>query len=403
MMIIQKKFSLFFSLPLLTALLLAPASAAPAPTPTPTQDRQPSHNEPKQSLRQAVVACQKGTVSVQDQQTWGKVLSLKVPWAEDLLYAGCQNAVSPQEKSCDALRGSAPDADSQSRRMDCLDLANFTTFTWRALKTRESSLCEKSLAWPWRKADDSQFSPEAAAVMCRGTLDAFKSGQNRPFCEQGVAKGILPKALVASCINHSIELRGRPELCASVPDYKVNQDGLNDDGKVICRERAALVAALRSDQADACAASPLCSALSGRKTTGCASFARAASKTFCGQVAKLNDDETRKESAAQSPDAQTLALQAKTAKEQEAAKEAALKKAAAEMVQHKLIVEERKRREEALRQKKAPPRQFRHGEKLQVIPPDVKKRMDEINKKSKAARPAQPTAPETPEPKSPTP
>jgi hypothetical protein len=85
------------------------------------------------------------------------------------------------------------------------------------------------------------------------------------------------------------------------------------------------------------------------------------------------------------------------AKEQAAAREAALVRAAAELVQRRHIEEEQKRRAEALQKKTPPKRTFRRGQRMQTIPPAVKKRMEEIEKQAKAA---QPTAPGMPAPQS---
>jgi hypothetical protein len=155
---------------------------------------------------------------------------------------------------------------------------------------------------------------------------------------------------------------GKPDLCASsISDASV-------EALEYCREEASLAAALRSGNPKTCAASPLCNALSSRQVQACTPYLVEANKLFCAAVSKQ------------------MEVAAALAKKQAAERQAALVRAAAELVQQRRIEEEQKRRAEALRKNTPPKQTFRHGQRMQTIPLAVKKRMEEIEKQSKAAR-----------------
>ncbi|MCX5796728.1 MAG: hypothetical protein NTY77_14635 [Elusimicrobia bacterium] len=327
------------------------------------------------------------------------------------LYQGCMNSVSPQ--GCDQL---AKDGPSGLRRADCLFLKDLAATAWATFKQNDASACARLMHFPYDEEQGKRI-PKSNAALCEAFAPALKSGRAEILVEQG----ILPKSDPAA-LNNVTFLRGQPELCAKAEPYE----------RAVCRAEASLLRALRSGDPAACAASPLCKALASRREQDCAPYLAAANKSFCASIARLKaaegsrfakekaaeDARLAKEKAAGAAslaqvtaqamesvttkkpvDPATAALQAKAAKEAATAREAALKKSAAELDMRKRVLDEKIRRAEARREKKEPPRQFRRGEKLQDIPPDVKKKMDEVQRKS---QPAQPAGTQTPVPQTPT-
>jgi hypothetical protein len=228
---------------------------------------------------------------------------------------------------------------------------------------------------------------------------------------------------MANCLANSVYLDGQPDLCRNLPNAgKTAPGGPEHIPTASCRNLASLVAALRSGN---CASSPLCNALASRKAAACAPYdAPAAGTSFCGAVAKMKTAyEARRPNPVKTVDPKLLllvkssqtvameaqaarvavALKAQAANEQAAAKAAAIKKTAEEIAKSKFIAEEKRNRAEALRNKKQePPQQFRKGQKIQKLPPDVQKRMDAISNKSQATQSAPAPGPGMPGPTTPT-
>jgi hypothetical protein len=417
------------------ALLLSPALAVQPPPPVkkgvlpPLADAQVSDAQ-KQSIRQAAAACQKGSVSIPDRLAWGKALHIVESIGEnDVLHLACLKAVSPGASNCADLKSADPAAKDQPLYGACLDITAFASTSWRVLKQPGSSLCAEPLPWPRTKGLHSEFSAQEHSLMCKDLASAVRSGQNEPFCRQGLAKGFLPQGELSRCISGTIELRGQPALCDAKSDARINGGKQAVTAKTTCREQASLVAALRSNDPKACEASPLCRALSSGKAQDCEPYAQAANKSFCETAAKMaqwqdaenkrlaaspplprrDDAEVERNSkAAAAPhkmaDPAAAVLKAKASKEEAAARELALKKAAAEIVQRKLIIEEKNRQALAARKKKEIAKQHRPSDRLQTEGSAVKKQLADIEKRTKEAAAAQPVppvaAPQMPAPQS---
>jgi hypothetical protein len=295
-------------------------------------------------IEKAAADCQKGSLDLQKRLEMSAALGFGAS-DDDVLYGSCMSATSPQ--SCDNIPGARGGAGNAS---DCFYLKDFMATAWATIKQNDPSACMKFMHASYTK--DEIVSAEKFFAMCGMLAPALRSGQVDNFGAQAVAKGFIAKSELASFINRNIDLRGQPELCDSGPNAKTSPRE-----RAFCRARAALLGALRSGKPEACAASPLCNALTSHKAQACAPYLAAANKSFCGKVADMKT-----------------------------AREAALKKEAAELVLRRHIEAEKARRAEELQKKKAPKPQFHHGQKMQTIPPDVKQRMDEIEKQSKAAQ-----------------
>jgi hypothetical protein len=387
---------------LLSCLLLAgalPAQAAPlAPTPP---DVDPKLFE--QQFLKAEAACRKGGLTVQDRLRLNAALRLEYAAATDLLYLGCRAAVAPQEKACDLARN-AGGMDPASPlalpfQESCASLQERADMIWAAVKNNDLSACQESLR---RSSKKGPASPEDAAAICRAFQTAAKTGPGQLYCDTAVARGV-PKSELQPCRLHSLYLNGQPSLCAKAPDDPASKTGINRTEKAICSELASLVAALRSGRPQDCAASPLCGALSTRKASACDPYdAKPAREGFCGAVAKIREGRTKEAARLDAAykatlrkvepvkDPQTAALRAKADEEAAAAQEAARKQQAAEAAKVKLIQTEMLKRREAKRKMEGPPVQLQKGQRLQPMPPEVKKRLEELEKKGQAEQPQTP-------------
>jgi hypothetical protein len=244
--------------------------------------------------------------------------------------------------------------------------------------------------------DNSGFIPgKDIPRFCAIFIPALKTSRTNEFCAKIKAAGIS-FTRGHSCPADFAFLSG-PEAC---------------DPKHDCYGDTSFLEILRaSNPQKACAAFPMCSAITARNPHACASYLDLAKKDFCKKVAsrasKNNADKEaiRRATAAESAriareaqekarkaqavvDPETKALREKAAQEVAAAKEAARKKSEAEISMSKRVAEERQKRREAQRKKVEPPLQMQKGQRLQAIPPEVKKRLDELNKQGQAAQPA---------------
>jgi hypothetical protein len=234
---------------------------------------------------------------------------------------------------------------------------------------------------------------------CDIFVSGLRDGQSlTAISEKFESAGLMTKTQAAAFVHSAnlVFMEGKPDLCASLSK--------SNDAES-CREKASLLAALRSADAQACAASPLCTALTSKDAAACSPYLKSANKIFCGAASKLAADEAEAQSkvaalAAKKPvgPAAPSAGRIKALKEAAAKREAILKIVAAANAQQKLLNEERMRQAEALRKKMAPPKtaplkQYHPHERKQILPPDVMKRMKEIEKETQAA-PAAPTTPQ---------
>ena len=299
--------------------------------PAPTQKRRNSVDP--NLLREMHEGCQKGSIDPQKLivrlQSLPELLDRLFPNTDrnDLIhYHACLSFVPDQSKSCQFFQGHFA-----SYRHECQDLAAYAAFVMSTFRQgNRAEACQKFLEGdPIRQEDKPRF--------CEILAAALKSGQGKLFCERIKAAGIIPAKDSDECQSFQPWLAGSPNLCENLPEPR------RED----CRVRGALLTALRSGDPNACAASPFCGVLTSRKARACEPYLAKVTKSFCDRVA-------------------TVMVKDQEARSREAAEEA----------QRKVQLMEAERRRAKMEKKQR--KQFKKGEHMHAVPPEVEKRMREI-------------------------
>ncbi len=251
----------------------APAFAAPAPAKGAARPEGPSIN----TFLEAYDKCQNGSIDLLG--THGVAEAVKFQAVADPstqvsleLYQACLSPIAGYEKSCTLLG-------KLKRGMKrCQALSAYGTMVSSVFNNGDAlAACENYL--PTTTDDDRprRRNKEKAARKCDFLIGALRRGSQN-ICSEAKAAGIITAEVMPDCQQNMVYLQGTPALCSRLTD---------ESGQVLCREKAALLGAVRSKNFQACALSPWCRAMTGRRPESCGPYLVRATKSFCDQVAEI--------------------------------------------------------------------------------------------------------------------
>mgnify|MGYP001564575015 CR=1 FL=1 len=265
---------------ILSAMLcVPPAFAGPAP-----------RNKPdlKESglFQEVLEACRKGTPDVlkliprmkSEPTMMDDIFSRPYrPVVPLVFYQACLAVVTNQEKAC---RQGVLDQGMTGRSI-CPEIEIFASFARVVFKGG-------NLAATCRRFRAGLRAPEVRmedfAWVCDAFAAAMRLGKENGLCGKEGEAGLTPDDEIDYCRQRMVALQGSPKLCAAVKwPHPTDQD--------YCREKAALLAALRSGDAKECAASPLCKALGSGRSEDCAPYLAQARKMICAGAAQRKADQ----------------------------------------------------------------------------------------------------------------
>lgn len=196
-------------------------------------------------------------------------------------YLACR-ALAGASPSCEALDGVGGALGEGAS--SCRDLEREARLVQAALSGGDASgSCRRQFA--------GRGSPDAVAKACASAVAAAAAGRPQDACADLRAAGLSSDKDDRGCARKLGYWRGRPAECASLGDKTAVSR---------CRALASLAAGLRSK--DACAASPLCRALSGGGAPACAPLSKSLSDRVCGEAeksAKAEREEARRRELAE--------------------------------------------------------------------------------------------------------
>lgn len=259
---------------LILTTLLAPALALGAPAESPS----PADAAKAQIAVEAANACASGKIDLLGESGANEQSAkfLSIAGSDSLAYLklhqACLTAASDAPRSCDAL-ASVPNG-----KKDCLDDVEFAN-TASAILGKGDALaaCERFITpqgRAWKTKAGKPRDKAKHAQRCAFFVPALKRGST-DVCGEGEAAGVLGGPALEQCRRHWIYLNGVPDLCSA------DQDKFDEP---VCREKAALLSALRTKDFRACALSPWCRVLSSGKAASCDPYLDSARKLFCAQV-----------------------------------------------------------------------------------------------------------------------
>jgi len=422
----MKKLCLSISLPFLAAALLAlPAFAAgpDAPEESPAGARDFARDNAG-LLREVDDSCKKGTLDL------GKLAERleRKPEALSYLFSGRNAPAFVLYRACLGMLPGHGDSCGMLKKLDnprwqlspssgyyptCSNLVDFGAVVKAAFKKGDAvAACRSWLAKGPRPENATERNCEFLVSAVKGGEDegfckraesrglitaelaplcvkALKAKSSERICLVAEATGVIKGKLVAECRIVNVYLDGNPEACPPAAD---------SSSLGYCRERAALLAGMRSSDPKACAASPFCSALNSGKAQGCAPYLTAATKAFCDNRASMAAKEGNKNDEMARAQKQKLE-QAKEefTKAQRAEGKIMADKAAAEIVRkaHQVETEKLRKTEEARKAKEKP--QFKPGQRMMIMPADAMKGFKPGDEKNPPPGPQPPDNPPTPQ------
>ena len=271
----MNKQSLLLQLILAAGFCAGPAFGAPAPA------KDPSAPQNVNDYLEAHAKCEDGTIDILGAKgaaqsakfqalAFGEVLnSLK-------LYQACLSPLPGYEKSCSLL------ARSKGASAGCRELADYAAMLSAIFNNGGDAraACEQFSTASGREArakKGGKRNEKKHARMCDFIIAALKRGSQN-FCLEAKAAGLISDERLVDCKQRMIYAQGVPERCSLDPDK---------EEQVLCREKATLLSALRSKNFQACALSPWCRAVTGRRAESCSPYLVRADKAFCEQAAAV--------------------------------------------------------------------------------------------------------------------
>ena len=231
-------------------------------------------------ILQANESCQNGTVDLLGTHGAAKSVKFQSLANNDVvrsleLYQACLSSIAGYEKSCTLLGG------LKDGVKDCRDLADAGAAVSAVFSSGDTGVVCDLYSSPyvrdWLAKHGKTPNKEKSARSCAFFISAVRRGSTN-VCSEARAAGLFPAPeLFADCQTRLAFIDGVPDHC---PIYKGVADGL-------CREKAALLAAVRLKNSHECALSPWCRALTGRRPESCDPYLVRANKAFCTAVAEV--------------------------------------------------------------------------------------------------------------------
>jgi len=283
-------------------MLAAPALALAADAP---QRPSPADAAKSAILVEAAKACAAGPIDLLggvSPETSAKYLSV----AENdtltylKLHQACLAGIPETANSCDALES------VRDGKRQCLEDVEFASVMAAVVggKGDARAACEQFMS-PQNRATKQKMggrrNKERHARNCDFFISALRRGSS-DVCGEAKAAGVLEGPAFTQCQQRWLFIDGQPDRCAADPDkYDVQT----------CREKAALISALRTRDFRACALSPWCRAVSSGRGAACAPYLETAQKLFCAQANESVGPILKAKAAA---DARIAAMKAKEKK-----------------------------------------------------------------------------------------
>mgnify|MGYP001608614424 CR=1 FL=1 len=310
--------------------------------------------------------CRAGTFDIREVRI-REVQGIDSPWTKQ--FFACVSLASHQPASSKTSGSPPGDKDSQQLAVMAAAIQGMIA----GHENPENDPCR----WASSVSGNSVSSMEIRRCRLLHSVIQQRQGSG-VLCKKAREMGVVDKDFADKDFGCSPDMSfidGRPDRCG---------DGWDS---VECRELAGLVAALRSKEPKDCAASPFCKVLSSRDVRACEPYLKQANKACCDGIssltAKLKQRELVREAEAAKKQEQRsfkkgepmLEISPTVLKRMKEIEEASVPTAAR---QKQLEQERQADIEKPLARDAKEKRIFKKGEPMENIPPDVQKRMKEI-------------------------
>jgi hypothetical protein len=269
----------------------------------------------------------------------------------------------------------------------CSEVRKFSSIAWGVLRGGKAGAIPQSFL--------SEFVPESVGLpnadkerILRLLTQAFKTGDAAALCSELAAKK-LGVSDPAECGRDAAFFSGDPARCSGIK---------HPNDRDSCQARASLLAALRSPDPKACAASPLCDAQARRQSAACAPLLKPADASFCRMIGLVKGPAVTREADKRAAEAKQRAqfdevvrrekekVAAFNKRRMEEEKVLREKVAAAEVLKAQEAAAKKRAEDEKVvraREEKARKKQFQAGQRMQSTPADALKVIEAVNQGKK--------------------